>query len=148
MTGYARKFDQHVTMSFRVNNNNKQLLKNYNRIWEKIEKLMSIDFKSKPVYSDDDKYIKTKIKKYTDRMITNFHNKKMPKEKAPCKYLSIIMLASLIKANKKYCPKIFLEECKYEQKIENLIDDDFENSESNSDSNDETKSDNDGDNDE
>ena len=145
MTGYARKFDQHVTMSFRVNNNNKQLLKNYNKIWEKIEKLMSIDFKSKPVYSDDDRYIKTKIKKYTDRMITNFHNKKMPKEKAPCKYLSIIMLASLIKANKKYCPKIFLEESKYEQKIENLIDDDFENSESNSDSNDETKSDNDGD---
>ena len=148
MTGYARKFDQHVTMSFRANNNNKQLLKNYNRIWEKIEKLMSIDFKSKPVYSDDDRYIKTKIKKYTDRMITNFHNKKMPKEKAPCKYLSIIMLASLIKANKKYWPQTFLEECKYEQKIENIIDDDFENSESNSDSNDETKSDNDGDNEE
>ena len=72
----------------------------------------------------------------------------MPKEKAPCKCLSIIMLASLIKANKKYWPQTFLEECKYEQKIENIIDDDFENSESNSDSNDETKSDNDGDNEE
>ena len=30
MTGYARKFDENVTMSFRVNN--KQLLKNYNKI--------------------------------------------------------------------------------------------------------------------
>ena len=30
MTGYARKFDENATMSFRVNN--KQLLKNYNKI--------------------------------------------------------------------------------------------------------------------
>ena len=43
---------------------------------------MSIDFESKPVYGDDDKYIKTKIKKYTDRMITNFHNKKNAKRKS------------------------------------------------------------------
>ena len=35
MTGYARKFDENATMSFRVNN--KQLLKNYNKIWGKIE---------------------------------------------------------------------------------------------------------------
>ena len=34
MTGYARKFDENVTMSFIVND--KQLLKNYNKIWEKI----------------------------------------------------------------------------------------------------------------
>ena len=62
MTGYARKFDENATMSFRANN--KQLLKNYNKIWEKVEKLLRIDFESKPVYGDDDKYIKTKIKIY------------------------------------------------------------------------------------
>ena len=100
MTGYARKFDENATMSFRANN--KQLLKNYNKIWEKVEKLMRIDFESKPVYGDDDKYIKTKIKIYADNMITNFHNKKMTKQKAPCKCLSVIMLDSVIKANKKY----------------------------------------------
>ena len=44
---------------------------------------MRIDFESKPVYGDDDKYIKTKIKIYAGSMITNFHNKKMSKEKAP-----------------------------------------------------------------
>ena len=44
---------------------------------------MSIDFNSKTTYGDDDddKYIKTKIKTNTDIIITNFHNKKMPKEK-------------------------------------------------------------------
>ena len=35
----------------------------------------------------------------------------MPKEKAPCKCLSIIMLDSVIKSNKKYYPQILLEEC-------------------------------------
>ena len=97
MTGYTRKFDENATMPFRVNN--KQLLKNYNKIWEKVDKLIRIDFESKPIYGDDDKYIKTKIKKYAFRMITNFHNKKMPKEKAPCKCLSMIILDSIIKAN-------------------------------------------------
>ena len=57
-------------------------------------------------------------------MITSFQDKKMPKEKATCKCLSIIMLDSVIKANKMYYPQTILEEYKYEQekiKIENLI---------------------------
>ena len=71
----------------------------------------------------------------------------MPKEKAPCKVLWIIMLDSIIKANKKYYPQTLLEKCKYEQekmKMENLIGDDLEKSESEesgSESNDETESD-------
>ena len=60
MTGYAKKFNENATMSFRVNN--KQLLKNYNKIWGKTERLMRINFESKPAYGDNDKYIKTKIK--------------------------------------------------------------------------------------
>ena len=105
---------------------------------------MKVDFERKPVYGHDGKYIKTKIKIYASSMITNFHNNKMPKEKAPCKCLSIIMLDSVIKANKKYYPQTLLEECKYVQekiKTENLIDDDLEKSESDSDSNDEIESD-------
>ena len=78
MTGYAKKFNENVTMCFRVNN--KQLLKNYNKIWKKVEKLMRIDFESKPVYGDDDKYIKTKMKIYVGNMITSFHSKKFLKK--------------------------------------------------------------------
>ena len=83
MTGYVRKFNENAAMSFKANN--KQPLKNHNKIWEKVEKLLKIDFDSKPVYGNDDdnKYIKIKIKIYAGSMITNFHNKKMPKEKAP-----------------------------------------------------------------
>ena len=47
---------------------------------------MKIDFESKPVYGDDEKYIKTKLKIYAGNIITNFHgNRKMSKEKVPCK---------------------------------------------------------------
>ena len=59
---YARKVDENATMSFRTNN--KLFLKNYNKIWEKVEELLKIKFESKPVYGDEDKYIKTKIKIY------------------------------------------------------------------------------------
>ena len=79
MTGYDRTFNENATISFKASN--KQLLKNYNKIWEKVEKLLRIDFESKPVYGDDDKYIKTKIKIYAGSMITNFHNKKCQKKK-------------------------------------------------------------------
>ena len=93
MTSYVRKFDENGTMSSRVND--KQLLKNYIEIWEKIEELMNIDFESKPVYGyDNDKYIKIRIKIYADSKITNFYNKKILKEKAPGKCLSIIMVDS------------------------------------------------------
>ena len=63
-------------------------------------------------------------------MITTFHNKKISKEKVPCKCLSVIMLDSVIKANKQYYPQEFLEECKYvQEKIK--TDEDLEKSDSN-----------------
>ena len=142
MTGYTKKFNSNATMSFIVKD--KQLLKNYIKIWYKIEELMKINFESNPVYGDDVKYIKTKIKRYAGSVITNFHNKKIPKEKAPCKCLSMIILDSVIKANKKYYPQTLSEECKYTQekiKIENYVNEDLESSESDSDSNNKTESD-------
>ena len=48
-----------LTISLRVND--KQLLTN-NKIWKKIDRLMSIDFESKPTYGYDDSYTRTKIK--------------------------------------------------------------------------------------
>ena len=126
MTGYINKFNEHknknknknkntITMSLKVKD--KKLSKNYNKIWKRIEKLMEIDFNTKPTYGDDDKYLKTKIKTYEDNITTNFYNKKgfkkVPEEKIPHKCLSIIILHSVLYAYEKYHPGIFLEECKY-----------------------------------
>ena len=90
MNGYIHKFDKNtITMSLKVKDKN--LFKNYNTIWKKIEKFMDIDFKTKPTYRDDDnKYIKTKIKTYKNNITTKFYNKKgskkVPDEKIPHVY--------------------------------------------------------------
>ena len=67
-------------MSFKVGDN--KLLKKYNKIWERVSNLMNIDFDSEPAYGDNDKYIKTTIKLYGDKINTNFQGKKRPKESA------------------------------------------------------------------
>ena len=127
MIGYVKQFDSNKTMSFKVIDN--KLLKEYTKIWEKVSNLMNIKFHSEPVYGDNDKCIKTKIKLYGDKINTNFQGKKIPKENASCKCLSLIMLDSVIRANKKYYPQTLFEECKYvikNNKMENLINDDLD----------------------
>ena len=55
--------------------------------------------------------------------------KKAHKENASYNCLLLIMLDSVIRANKKYYPQILLEECKYvirKNKMENLINDDLD----------------------
>ena len=90
---------------------------------------MKIDFNTKTTYGDDDKYTKRKIKTYKDSITTNFYNKKeskkIPEEKIPHKYLSIIILDSILYAYEKYYLQMFLEDCKYVKeniKTKNYID--------------------------
>ena len=90
---------------------------------------MDIDFNTKPTFGDDDKYIKTKIKAYEDNITTSFYDKKgyktVPEEKIPHKYLSMIILDSVLEAYEKYHSQIFVEECKYAKenmKTKNYID--------------------------
>ena len=74
--------------------------------------LMNTEFDGAPVYGDNDKYIKKKIKMYEDKMNTNFQGKKVPKENASYKCLSLIMLDSVIRINEKYYLQTLLEECR------------------------------------
>ena len=132
MIGYVKHFDSNNTMSFKVSDNKvllKTTVKKYSKIWGKISNLMNTEFDSEPVYGDNDKYIKTRIKMYEDRVNTNFQGKKVPKENASYKSFSLIMLGSFIRVNKKYYLQTFLEECKYvirKNKMENLINDDLD----------------------
>ena len=64
MIGYVKCFDSNKAMSFffffyqkAIDN---KLLKKYTKIWEKV--LVNIEFDSEPVFGDNDKYIKTKIR--------------------------------------------------------------------------------------
>ena len=126
MIGHVKHFDSNKRMSFKVSDN--KLLKKYNKIWEKITNLLDVKFDSQSVYGDRDKYIKTKIKIYGHRVNTKFQGKKVPKENASYKCLSLIMLDSVIRANKKFYPQTLLEECKYvtrKNKMENFINNDL-----------------------
>ena len=84
-----------------------------------------------PIYGDNDydKHIETKIKMYEDKVNTNFQGKEVPKENDSYDCLSLIILDSVIRVNKKYYPQTLLEECKYKiikNKRYNLINDDLE----------------------
>ena len=97
-----------------------KLLKKCTEIWERVSNLIKIKFDSEPVYGDNDKHIKTKIKIYEDKINTNLQSKKVPKENASQK-----------------------------NKMENLINDDLEQSASDdSDNESENESENETENDE
>ena len=81
MIGHAKYFDSNKTMSFKVSD--ERLLKKFNKIWESnlsVSNLLRVKFDSEPVYGDNDKYIKTKINSYGDKISTNFQGKKIPKK--------------------------------------------------------------------
>ena len=66
---------------------------------------MNIEIDSEPVYGDNDKNINKKIKLYGSKVNTNFQSKKFPKENVSYKCLSLIILDSVTRVNKKYYPQ-------------------------------------------
>ena len=114
MIGYVKCFDNNKAMSFRILDYN--LFKKHTKIWQRVSNLKNIEFDSEPVYGDNEKNIKTQVKIYQDKVNTN-----------DC--LSLIVLDSFIRVNKKYYPQTLLEECKYKiKKTEryNFINDELE----------------------
>ena len=80
-------------MSFKAIDN--RLLKKYIKIWERVSSLINIKVESEPVYRNNDKYIKTKIKSYRDKVNTDFQGKKVPKENVSYKCFSLIVFESV-----------------------------------------------------
>ena len=114
-------------MSFKVND--KKLLKKYDKIWETIADLLDVQFDSDPVYGDNEKYIKTKIRMYEDIVITNFQGKKIPKKNASYNCIALAAIDYVSRMNKKNYPQAYLYECKYQirkNRMENLINDDLD----------------------
>ena len=76
MSAYRRYFDKTKCMSFLIKDD--KLLEKYNKIWKKVSNIIKEEFDSNPVYHE--KYIKTKIKFYNEKLNANFVNSKIPKE--------------------------------------------------------------------
>ena len=67
-------------------------------------------FDSELVYNE--KYLKNIIKSCKEKTNKKFHNKKISKEDSQCICLSLILIDSVYRKDKKYYPQVFLEEYK------------------------------------
>ena len=118
MDAYAKYFDKNNKYKiFLVND--KEVLKRYSEIWTKIKSLIKKEFNSELVYND--KYIKTKIKIYNDRVYTNFQHNKIPKDNEYYTCLFVALLDSIfVNSDKEYYPQILLQECIFAVKNKNI----------------------------
>ena len=119
MNAYAKYFEKNSKyMNSLIKN--EEVLKQYLKIRNKTKSLIKKELNSEPVYND--KYIRTKIKIYNDKIFTNSQYNKTPKDNKYCPHLSVILLDSIwVNSNKKYYLQIFLEECKYAIKDRKII---------------------------
>ena len=98
MIGYLKMFDDSMEMYLRVDDS--KLFKKYCKIWKTIRSLLGIEFDGEPVYGDTESYIKTNVKMIDNRVNTNFQGKEVPKVDASYKFLSLVMLDSVVKVGK------------------------------------------------
>ena len=74
--------------------------KKYKAIWTNIENLKNIKLFALPVY--DDRFIKTKIRTYSDKVYTNFRGLNVPEDDIECESFTVISIESLLVCENKY----------------------------------------------
>ena len=88
MSAYRKGFNKTKYMSFFIKDD--ELLEKYNEIWEKVKTIIKKEFDSfdsEPIYNE--KYLKTRIKSYNEKINTNLDNNKIPKESSHFLYIYI-----------------------------------------------------------
>ena len=76
------------------------LLEKYKTIWTKIEDLKNIKLNALLVY--DDRYVKTKIRIYGDKVNTNFRGLNVPEDDIECESFIVISIDFLLFHENKY----------------------------------------------
>ena len=96
MTGYVKTFKVEYKnsklMSFHIDD--EKLLEKYKTNWTKIEDLKDIELNALPVY--DDRYIKTKMRTYGNKVYTNFHGLNVLEDDIECEFFTVISIDSLL----------------------------------------------------
>ena len=104
----CKYFDKTKYLSFLVKGG--KFPETYNNIWEKVSNFIKkidnellhngkLEFLNSEIW-------KTKIKYYDDKVNTKFY-KKIPIQGVHCVWLSIILIESIFKIDKHFCPKLF-----------------------------------------
>ena len=99
MSGWIKYFENGgKNMSFKIEDDSVYL--KYDEIWSKITELLGgIKFHSEPIY--DDRYIKTKVKTFSDRIKNLFDGNEIPKERVEHVCIACISVDSVLKTDKK-----------------------------------------------
>ena len=119
ISGYIKYFDDgRKNMSFLIEDESVYL--KYNKIWNKIKKLLNIKFHSQPIH--DDRYMKTKVKVFDEAIKTHFSDNKVLKEKSHYIGIAAICIDSVLKKERKNYPQVYLEQCKYKIKRRKPVD--------------------------
>ena len=105
-------------MYLRIDND--KLLEEYRTILTKIEDLRNIQFNALPV--DDDRYIKTKIGTYGDKVYTNFLDLNVSENKVVCNSFTVISIDSLLVYDNSYYLQVYLDNCAYKTVGNQMID--------------------------
>ena len=73
-----------------------------------------------PVYND--RYIKSKIRKYGNKVYTNFRSLNMSEDDTECESFTVISVDSLLFNENKYYLKGYLDNCAYKIVDKQMID--------------------------
>ena len=76
----------------------------------KKKKLLSVEFDRQPVY--DEKYIKTRVKTFEDKVITKYTDNEIEKERTHYSCIAVICDDPVIKLGKENYSQVNLEQCK------------------------------------
>ena len=118
VNGYIKYFgDGGKNMSFITDD--EEVYNKYNEIWKVVRKLLKLKFTVGPVR--DDKYIIAKLKIFNKINRTTFTDDIIPFEKNHYTCIPAIDIDSVLKIdNKRTYPQAYLEQCKYNQRKEEL----------------------------
>ena len=118
ISGYIKYFDNGgKNMSFKIEEESVYL--KYAEIWNKIKSIFNVKFHSQPIY--DGKYIKNKLNTFNNTINTLFSRDEIPKERIHYVCISAICINSVLKADIKNYPQVYLEQCKYKIKKRELV---------------------------
>ena len=132
MSGYIKYFDNcGKNMSFKIEH--ESVCIKHTEIWNRIKNILDLKFHSQPIY--DDKYIKTKVKTFNNTINTLFSGNEIPKERIRYVCIAAICIDSVLRADNKNYPQVYLEQCKYKirkRELVSFIDDEVDLSSDNS----------------
>ena len=117
MNGYVKTFkvkdgdEDKKSKLMSVLINDEKLKEKYKTIWTKIEDLKNIELNALPVY--DDRYIKTKIRTYGDKVYTSFGGLNVPEDDIKCKSFTVVSIGSLLVYENKYYLQVYIDNCAY-----------------------------------